>query len=222
MSSFFAKSTGVSFGDPPYTAEGGKRMYNWMRGYLPYPSTMPLGTWEDANGNPRFFIHAGDPVTGQGDIDGLGIGDSVEVVYAIVGAAGGDRIRNIDYLRWHTRYIRQAYPDLASLRQLESEEPSPTPTLPDNVALWTNYPNPFNAGTTIRFDLPEAVHVRLAVYDLLGRRMSTLVDATVQAGTHAATWNGTNGTGNQVASGIYFYRLEAKGMAVTKRMIFQK
>jgi len=152
----------------------------------------------------------------------LGIGDSIEVVYAIVGAAGSDRIRNIDYLRWLTQYVRQAYPDLASLRQYEEEEPLPPSEAPSSVTLCTNYPNPFNAGTTILYAVPDAVPVRLTVYNLLGQEIKTLVNATVQAGTHAATWNGTNAVGMQVSSGIYFYRFETGGIVVTKRMIFQK
>jgi hypothetical protein len=245
MSSFFVKSTGVSFSDPPGGEEGGKRMYRWMRGYLPDPSTTPLRTWGvDTEGHPRFFVHSGDPVTGQGDLDGLGteystapgnrrflmnvgpfsldIGDSVEIVYAITGALGGDRIRNIDYLRWLTKYLREAYPDLTSLRQYESEEPQPPVDLPASVAIWHNYPNPFNAGTSIRFQLPDVMPVRLTVYDVLGREIRQLVNGMLQAGTHVAQWDGTNTAGTTVGSGVYFYRLQSGGMDVTRSMIFQK
>jgi hypothetical protein len=244
MSSFFVKPTGTSISEPAWTEEGGRRMYRWMRGYIPDQSSSPLRAWEDAAGNPTFFLFAGDPVTGRGDLDGqgteyslapgnrrflmnvgpfsLGIGDSVELVYAITGAPGGDRIRNIDYLRWLTQYLRQAYPDLASLRQYEDAPPAAPASLPATVALWSNYPNPFNAGTSIKFELPADMSVRLTVYNLLGQEIRTLANATIPAGTHVATWNGTNAMGAVVASGMYFYRFEAGGMTATKRMVFLK
>jgi len=69
-----------------------------------------------------------------------------------------------------------------------------------------NYPNPFNPQTTLRFTLPEEAHVRLTVYDVLGREIMVLVDGTRLAGTHEAHFDGS-----RLPSGIYVYRLRVTG-----------
>ncbi|MCH8838967.1 MAG: fibronectin type III domain-containing protein [Candidatus Marinimicrobia bacterium] len=76
--------------------------------------------------------------------------------------------------------------------------------LPQQFALHQNYPNPFNPSTTIRFDLPAATEVHLAVYDLLGREVVRLVDGQLQAGYHQQVWNGRDLNGREVPTGIYF------------------
>ncbi|MDG5766203.1 CotH kinase family protein [Balneolales bacterium ANBcel1] len=94
------------------------------------------------------------------------------------------------------------------------EEP---PDLPASYALGQNYPNPFNPSTSIRFDLPESGEVRLEVYDLTGRRITTLVEGIRQAGTHHVHWDATGH-----ASGIYLYRLEAGNHTETRKMTLIK
>ena len=93
--------------------------------------------------------------------------------------------------------------------------------LPSAYALEPNYPNPFNPTTEIRFALPEAANVRLVVYDALGREVARLVDGPVAAGYQHATFEAAN-----LPSGVYLYRLEAKGAAEafskTGRMVLVK
>ena len=72
-------------------------------------------------------------------------------------------------------------------------------------------PNPFNPSTTIRYDLPEASHVRLSIYDITGRHVRALVDAYTAAGTHAVVWDGTDASGRAVASGVHLVRLVSAG-----------
>jgi DNA-binding beta-propeller fold protein YncE len=90
-----------------------------------------------------------------------------------------------------------------------------------------NYPNPFsppergfagNPSTTIRFALPEAVEVRLKIYDVAGQLVQTLVDGVVEAGRHQVIWDGTNQHGVQVASGVYFYQLRAGEFKQVQKM----
>jgi hypothetical protein len=95
-------------------------------------------------------------------------------------------------------------------------------TTPTKVALHDNYPNPFNPSTTIRFDVPEASDVRLAVYDVMGRKVKTLLAGNVEAGSHEVTWDGTDAAGGAVASGIYLYRFETGSLSRTKQMILLK
>ena len=85
----------------------------------------------------------------------------------------------------------------------------PTATVEENLlpkafALHQNYPNPFNPSTTIRFDLPVATDVHLAVYDLLGREVARLVDGQLGAGHHQQVWDGRDRDGHAVPTGIYF------------------
>ena len=83
--------------------------------------------------------------------------------------------------------------------------------IPTRFSLDQNYPNPFNPATTIRFGLPAAASVRLTVYDALGREVTTLIDNEERAaGYVSVTWNGLNSTGARVASGVYFYRIQAQ------------
>jgi len=95
-------------------------------------------------------------------------------------------------------------------------EPSET-YAPTEFTLYQNYPNPFNASTTIRFLLPKESKVKIGVYDLLGKEITTLVDAKMNAGEHTVTWNAEN-----MASGIYVYKLIAKGFVQTRKMILLK
>jgi hypothetical protein len=87
---------------------------------------------------------------------------------------------------------------------------SDAPTSLSDYALYENYPNPFNPTTTIRYYLPTTSRVRLAIYNTLGREISTLVDAEVPAGVHDAVWNITADQSTQIPSGSYIYRLHAK------------
>ncbi|GJQ62392.1 MAG: hypothetical protein SCALA702_14450 [Melioribacteraceae bacterium] len=84
--------------------------------------------------------------------------------------------------------------------------------VPEVFSMDQNYPNPFNPATTIRFGLPEAASVTLQVFDVLGREVATLHSGTeLEAGYHNVIWNGMNKTGHKVSSGIYIYRISAKG-----------
>ncbi|MFI5251962.1 MAG: SdrD B-like domain-containing protein [Bacteroidota bacterium] len=83
-----------------------------------------------------------------------------------------------------------------------------TKVLPTYFALNQNYPNPFNPTTSIRYALPVDAHVRLTIYDVLGQVVTTLIDKTVEAGYQTVEWNSTG-----VASGVYFYRIEATSSA---------
>jgi len=86
--------------------------------------------------------------------------------------------------------------------------------VPTQYSLSQNFPNPFNPTTLIRYALPEADHVTLTVYDLLGRQVATLVNEIMQAGEHAVTWHSEG-----MPSGVYVYRLTARPFVQTKKMV---
>ncbi|MFO7799527.1 MAG: invasin domain 3-containing protein [Rhodohalobacter sp.] len=89
--------------------------------------------------------------------------------------------------------------------------------LPDEIALNQNYPNPFNPSTSIEFALPVEDRVRIDVFDVLGRKVQTLVDQRYQAGYHEINFDG-----NSLASGVYFYRLITSDKVLNKRMTLIK
>ena len=86
-------------------------------------------------------------------------------------------------------------------------------------ALYPNYPNPFNPETRIRFQLPQKSGVELVVYDILGQRVRTLVTEIMDAGLHQVTWDGLNYDGNEVASGMYIYRIKAGEYFANQKML---
>jgi len=89
--------------------------------------------------------------------------------------------------------------------------------LPDRIVLHPAYPNPFNPMTNIRFDLPEGQHVDLGLYDVLGRRLSTVLSGYRSAGLHTVAINGRN-----LATGMYFVRLSAGNTMMTQRIMLIK
>ena len=91
--------------------------------------------------------------------------------------------------------------------------------LPDGFALGQNYPNPFNPSTVIPYQIPASAHVRLEVFNLLGQRLATLVDAERSAGLHTARWEGTDAAGRAVGAGVYIYRLSGGGQTMSRRMV---
>ena len=93
---------------------------------------------------------------------------------------------------------------------------------PSVNSLAQNYPNPFNPVTTIRFGVREKGPVTLRVYDVAGRLVRTLVDGVRDAGAYREVWEGRNNRGSCAASGVYFYRLGAKGFERTRKMVLLK
>jgi hypothetical protein len=85
-----------------------------------------------------------------------------------------------------------------------------------------NHPNPFNPRTTVSFSLDRTGPATLNVYDAKGSLVKVLVNENLPAGAHTATWNGDDQTGRPVASGVYFYRLDADGRSLGKRMLLVK
>jgi hypothetical protein len=94
--------------------------------------------------------------------------------------------------------------------------------IPDRFVIHQNYPNPFNPSTTIEFEVPEHTHVSIIIYDILGRRIYSLVDEKLEPGKYKEIWNGIDINNNLVASRIYFIRMEAKNFVKVKKMMLIK
>jgi hypothetical protein len=166
-----------------------------------------------ANGVARFNTQTNTWSTlGTGSSNGVSIGGVSGGVYALavsgnevyVGgrfiSAGG--VSAIGVARWNSGTSR--------VEQL-------SPTAPKTFLLEQNYPNPFNPSTTIRYQLPVASEVKLEVYDVLGKKIATLVNERQSAGSYQVVWNASG-----LSSGTYFYRLQAGTFTQTKKMILVK
>jgi len=90
---------------------------------------------------------------------------------------------------------------------------------PEAISLKQNYPNPFNPATTIEYTLQENAQVSLCIFDVLGRRVKSLVNETQMSGIYKVLWEGDDDGGKRVSSGTYFYRLELNNFTVTKKAV---
>jgi hypothetical protein len=127
---------------------------------------------------------------------------------------------DLDDIRIYDRALSDD--EIATLFHVVSAIPGAQPVTNGSIAS-SVHPNPFNPRTTISFELPKQTAVSLRVFDLSGRLVRVLVDGEIVAGgSNEAVWNGRDDSGRQVASGTYFYRLEAGEYSETRRMALIK
>ncbi len=100
--------------------------------------------------------------------------------------------------------------------------PGSSPDINENIQFQQNYPNPFNSYTIINFSIPKAGNVTMAVYNIMGQKIRTLLKNKLHAGNHFVRWDGRNDDGNVVPPGIYFYRLESGNYIETEKMILTR
>ena len=103
------------------------------------------------------------------------------------------------------------------LSETVTSVPGPASVVPGRYALEQNYPNPFNPSTTIRYGLPTRSHVALTVFNSLGQQVTTLVHEEQESGYHDVKFDGSN-----LASGVYFYRIQAGSFVQTKKLVILK
>ncbi len=113
-------------------------------------------------------------------------------------------------------------PVLVPVQLIVSADGTDAVDIPNRVVLGQNHPNPFNPKTSISFALPNSGTARLEIFSTDGRRVNTLVDGVMDAGSHVVIWDGTDGAGQPAPSGIYFYRLVTDGLTETKKMMMLK
>ncbi len=211
-------------------------LYNYMQGKF----------WNGSNfidpvtGLVTKFVLPGDPVAGIGWYEGDGWpggappfgdrryiisagtctmapSDTQEVVIAILINKGTDRLNSLSLLKQDAAYYRDQFYNNFPVSVEDKNS-----TLPDEFILYQNYPNPFNPTTKIQFTLPspsegEGSGVRfstLKIYDILGREITTLINKELAPGNYEVEFNAST-----LASGVYFYRLEAGSFFQTKKMI---
>jgi len=117
--------------------------------------------------------------------------------------------------------IDPSTPDISFFSTLDSDNEDNL-SLPKHFSLEQNYPNPFNPQTEISYNISSASEVQIVVHNILGQPVKILIDDQHTAGNFSAIWDGTNSNGEQVTSGIYFYRMKAGNFIDTKKMLLLK
>ena len=115
----------------------------------------------------------------------------------------------------YTFFMRATVKTTTSVAEIDTR-------VPDKFELSQNYPNPFNPSTTIRYSLPEAADVNIAIFDVSGHHIADLADNHQNPGTYTITWNGKNNSGISVSSGVYYCRVKAGNVMRTNKMILMK
>ena len=155
----------------------------------------------------KFGIGGGDNEGGYGNnhIENIDDSQSESIIYSQFGS-----IDPLFYSAWD--YDKQQKTDVSQSNLIS----------PYQFSLERNYPNPFNPITKIRYQLAKSVKVNLSVYNILGEKVISLVDAKQNAGKHEVSWNGRDINGRLVGSGLYFYRIEADDFIKTYKMMLLK
>jgi hypothetical protein len=147
----------------------------------------------------------------------LPAGDSLTVAFAFIGAD------SLKYLGDNINGAREMYDVPVGVGDGIADGGN---KLPKAFGMAQNYPNPFNPSTTIQYQIPasmgDAVHVKLDVFDIRGRKVRTLVDTDRTAGDYVVRWNGRSDRGEELSSGIYLYRIKAGKYQETRRMLMLK
>jgi hypothetical protein len=94
--------------------------------------------------------------------------------------------------------------------------------IPATFGISQNYPNPFNPDTKIEYSVARKTHVNISVFNILGQQVSNLVNEEVDAGVYEVIWDGRNDNGSQVASGIYFYKMDTDEYVETRKMVLMR
>lgn len=235
MTSFVCiqKGTGSIRGEPT-TADG---YYNILKGLLKDGTPIPFAS-------PRSlvktkFCYPGEPESGgfwsAFNTDGAGTaeipsdkrfsfssgpfvmhpGNTQTISFALVGSQGADHLDAIRQLRKNATYVRSVAKDLYAVSPLLLNAPKQPQALPPPLTFTANYPNPFTDETTIRYSLPIAASVHLAIYDALGQEVAVLVNGEQSPDTYTAMF-----AAETLPPGVYFYRLVLDGhYTFTKAML---
>ncbi len=201
------KNNWTSAANPGYVYNGSTNLWNdstafkFLRGAIKKVSA--LGATDTADYS--LVISAG-PFS-------LNPGDSTLVAFAFVGA---NSLSNF----WSMCDSAQAVYDRTFLTGVAGMPAQPL--VPEYVRLYQNQPNPFRSQTSILYQLPAKMKVKVAIYNVAGQKVRTLVDGEQPAGTHSVNWDGKDRSGVRVAAGVYFCALESDGGLLSRKMILVK
>jgi hypothetical protein len=158
------------------------------------------------------------------DIDDLISFEDEQIVFGITFAISPDAPQRIpvNFLTSYTVDVNGAELDIDYIGGAVYRSTGIIELVPSEYGLGQNYPNPFNASTVIEFGLPAASQVKIEIFEIAGRKVSTIVDGRFDAGQHRVTWSGTSDDGAELTSGLYFYRLKSADVCISKQMLMLK
>ncbi|MBI2173071.1 MAG: T9SS type A sorting domain-containing protein [Candidatus Aenigmarchaeota archaeon] len=228
-------SGSLGSGDPVVGGEYGNRLWEWVRANLTERGIYTFRITSSSGKISVFSIKRWEGYQGQGvsewtrvsgvdmkwkegslDTNVLGTGYYIFSVVADEPGVSGD-------YRFTLTSPNSSLPELI-ISHKPVGMPMDAENIPQTTQLSPNFPNPFNSETTVSFAIGsgDEGHVKLAVYNMLGQEVAVLVDEPLPAGNYTAKWDGRDGSGRRVASGIYLYRLEAgKSVKMEKMLTLQ-
>jgi hypothetical protein len=169
--------------------------------------------YQEVDGSLRILLAGTEPIDKEGSL--------VNVTFHVAETAEKGSPISLTDIRFNEEMIISQ--GASAKVALESESLGVDPfadNIPEEYSLAQNYPNPFNPETVIRLGLPDQSIVRLTIYDLYGRQVRELLAGGLSPGYHEITWDGTDDVGRQLSSGLYLYRLVARGDVSPERNTF--
>ncbi|MCE5250845.1 CotH kinase family protein [bacterium] len=207
--------TGMYLSDSP----GNPRKWAFPEGTTISPGAW-LIIWADEDGGDEPGLHANFKLSGDGE----------SILLVDTDDRSNQILDSVEYETQEADISYGRYPDggdafitLSAPTPASANESNPSDideSTPQDFILKQNFPNPFNNSTMISFTLPEKEFVELDIYSVLGHKVGTAARGYYNAGSHNVTWDGRDERGNELASGIYFYRLKAGIYTKTCRMMF--
>ena len=145
-------------------------------------------------------------------------------VYTIMAQPGQNKLAIPIEIRGRDASITISYKGITSQGEVAGKmtKSMTIENIPDEFVLYSNYPNPFNPTTKIDYGLPEVSNVKLVIYNILGREVTTLVNGVQDAGYKSITWHGTDAFGKNVGAGMYFYLIQAGEFRKVRKMVLLK
>jgi hypothetical protein len=192
-----------------------------------YPTTWAVGFtygfWKGVGNNDGFNSIDGYPIDMQFVLPAVTEFDWIQYVLNVPIPNDPEAVAMSVRLHAYSRFTGTVYwddldfPVIGGVVSVEDDG-----FIPEEFSVSQNYPNPFNPSTTINFSIPQQSRVVIKVYDIMGREIKTLLNEDKSPGSYSAQWNGENSYGTRVATGIYFYRVNAGNLTQVKKMILLK
>ena len=182
-------------------------------------STEVIAVTSDNEGSDPMVTLPFDVVDGLLESNGLSVGETIDLLWNVRVSDGVDTVAVASDFDFDTDEFETLFFGITLERNEATsiDDGEGLSGIPRTFELKQNYPNPFNPSTVIRYAVPEASNVRIDVFNVLGQRVSTLVNREHQAGTFDVTFDAAN-----LSSGMYFYRLESANAVLTQKMMLIK
>ena len=201
----------------PADYDGDDVTYEWV--LYTTDETEIVAVTSDNDGSDPMVTLPFDVVDGLLESNGLSVGETIDLLWNVRVSDGVDTVAVASDFDFDTDEFETLFFEITLERNEATsiDDGEGLSGIPRTFELKQNYPNPFNPSTVIRYAVPEASNVRIDVFNVLGQRVSTLVNREHQAGTFDVTFDAAN-----LSSGMYFYRLESANAVLTQKMMLIK